>query len=195
MIIDNFFNDYRYQLNQALGTVDTNTLDNALNVILTCIEKGGTIFVCGNGGSAAIADHLSCDCSKGIRTDTYLHPKVFSLSSNSPLLTAIANDFAYEKVFAYQIAGFMRTNDILITISSSGNSPNIREAIRAAHVLGNKVISFSGFDGGASLTADVHIHVNSHNYGIVEDCHQSIMHILSQYIRITRARDDAELKL
>ena len=80
------------------------------------------IFACGNGGSAAIANHLTCDCSKGIATNTTLRPRVVSLSATVELITAIANDMAYSEIFAYQLKNPARPGDVLITISSSGNS-------------------------------------------------------------------------
>lgn len=197
MSVNIFFKNYHNQLNRALDTIDTGAMSRAIDAIMECVDADASIFVCGNGGSAAIADHLTCDCLKGIRNDTDLAPRVVSLSSNGPLITAIANDMSYERVFAYQLESLARhRKDILITISSSGNSPNIREAIETAKAMGITTIALCGFEGGASLAADIPIHVNSNNYGIVEDCHQSIMHMISQYIRVKNKRDDIlDLKL
>ena len=123
---------------------------------------------------------------KGIANKSYLSPRVVSLSSNGPLITAIANDLGYDQVFEYQLLKLVRpSQDLLITISSSGNTPNIKKALEAAKKLNIKSIAFCGFDGGASLEADVCLHVQAKNYGIVEDCHQSLMHIIAQYLRKT----------
>lgn len=189
------FKTYANELNRAIWNLDTSVLDDAARAIIDCVKKGGTIYSCGNGGSAAIADHLACDCLKGIRTDTDLKPRVVSLASNGPLMTAIANDFSYEDVFSYQLESLLQPNDILITISSSGNSPNIKKAIDTAKKRGNMTVALCGFAGGYSKNADIVLHVKSDNYGIVEDVHQSIMHMLAQYIRLLYARDDADLKL
>lgn len=193
MIVE--YKNYVNSLQQALWSIDTSMVQRAADCLVKAAKNQRTIFVCGNGGSAAIADHLTCDCLKGIRTDTALAPRVVSLSSNGPLITAIANDISYEQIFAYQLKSLAKPKDVLITISSSGNSPNIREAINMASEIGMHTIGMCGFSGGASLETDIPIHVNSNNYGIVEDCHQSIMHIISQYIRTTRALPGAELKL
>lgn len=189
------YKKYVQKLNDALWSVDTGSLQKAADLIADTAANGRTIFVCGNGGSAAIADHLTCDCLKGIRSDTHIRPRVVSLCSNGPLLTAIANDMSYDRVFSYQLESLMRKGDILITISSSGNSPNIISAIEAAQDMKNKVISFCGFAGGGSLKADIPVHVKSDNYGVVEDIHQSLMHIIAQHIRLTCAVPGAELKL
>ena len=87
------------------------------------------MFSCGNGGSAAIANRAQCDHVKGVRTTTDLTPRVLSLSTNVELLTAIANDMGYEKVFVYQLESQSRPGDVLIAVSSSGRSPNIVRAL------------------------------------------------------------------
>lgn len=193
MIIE--YKNYVNSLQSAMWSVDTSSVQRAADFIVDATKERRTVFVCGNGGSAAIADHLTCDCLKGIRTDTDMKPRVVSLSSNGPLITAIANDMSYDRVFSYQLQSLAKPKDILITISSSGNSPNIKEAIEAAKTMGVTTISLCGFSGGASLKADIPIHVNSNNYGIVEDSHQAIMHIISQYIRTTYSKLGADLKL
>ena len=110
-----------------------------------------------------------------------------SLASNVELITAIANDIGYDDVFAYQIRTQARPGDVLLAISSSGRSPNIIRALRAARNSGVSTIALTGFGGGdARRIADVCIHVDASNYGIVEDLHQAIMHALAQYIRQSR---------
>src|SRR5262249_15315583 len=135
---------------------------------------------------AAISNHLACDHVKGISADTPLKAQVRSLVSTVELLTAVANDISYADVFAYQVRMFGKAGDVLITISSSGDSENIVRAVQAAKKMGLSTIALSGFSGGRSAQlADVNLHVASDNYGIVEDVHQSIMHSLAQYIRQT----------
>jgi len=116
------------------------------------IHNGHFVYSCGNGGSAAIANHLQCDFLKGAQTDTELLPRVVSLSSHLELITAIANDIAYDEVFAYQLRTLARPGDVLLTISSSGNSENIVRAVQWAR--DNRVgsIALTGFDGGRSAT-------------------------------------------
>ena len=129
---------------------------------------------------------------KGVRTTTDLAPRVVSLSANIELLTAIANDMAYEDVFAYQLQSQSGPGDVLIAVSSSGRSPNIVRALTWARDHDLRTIALTGFDGGdAKAVAEVTIHVDGANYGIVEDLHQAIMHALAQYIRQSRMTADA----
>ena len=122
-----------------------------------------------------------------MQTDTGWRPRVASLSANTPLLSAISNDMSYAEAFAYQVNSFGRRGDLLITISSSGDSDNIVRAIEAARQQNMGVLSFTGFDGGRSRQlADVNLHVDAHNYGVVEDVHQSLMHMIMQYLRQSR---------
>lgn len=178
--------DYSALLAEALQSVDAAELDRAVELLSRAISKDQLIFSCGNGGSAAIANHLTCDCSKGIATGTGLRPRVFSLSSTVELLTAIANDVEFAEVFAEQLRTAARPGDVLMTISSSGDSENIVRAIRWARDNDMPTIALTGFFGGRSAElADVNLHVAADNYGVVEDTHQSLMHILAQYVRLT----------
>jgi phosphoheptose isomerase len=175
---------YRQALLEAWQSVDPEAANRATDMLATTINAGRIAFACGNGGSAAIANHLSCDCLKGIQTDTPLRPRVVSLAATIELITAIANDIAYAEVFVYQLRSLAQPGDVLITISASGNSENIVRAIGWArdHRIGS--IALTGFDGGRSAgLADVNLHVRAANYGIVEDVHQSLMHIMAQYLR------------
>jgi D-sedoheptulose 7-phosphate isomerase/D-glycero-D-manno-heptose 1,7-bisphosphate phosphatase len=122
-----------------------------------------------------------------VRTKTDLRPRVGSLSNNVELLTAIANDVAYEDVFAFQLQSQACPEDVLIAISSSGRSANIVRALSWARDNGLHTIAITGFEGGqARILADVVIHVECTNYGLVEDLHQAVMHALAQYIRQSR---------
>ena len=182
-----FCTDYFGELARAAASVDPASVARAAALLTEAFARDATLFSCGNGGSAAIADHLVCDCAKGIQTDTDWRPRVVSLSATTSLITAIANDIAYAEVFAWQINTFARPGDVLLTISSSGNSPNIVRAVEAARARGVASIALTGFDGGGSAgLADVNLHVAARNYGIVEDTHQSLMHILAQYLRQSR---------
>jgi phosphoheptose isomerase len=100
------------------------------------------------------------------------------------MITAIGNDISYDEIFVYQLRSLARPGDALVTISSSGNSENIVRAAAWAKGNGIPVISMTGFSGGRSASlADVNLHVMGDNYGVIEDVHQSLMHILAQYLR------------
>lgn len=188
MNVVEYFNIYRNILSDALEKVDQQALALAHTILQATIESKSPTLVMGNGGSAAISDHLACDHGKGITHDTMFKNYVISLPSNAALLTAIANDIGYEEVFSFQIKQMSFTDATVVSISSSGSSPNIINGLKAAREKQYKTIAMVGFDGGAVLRdclADCIIHVPSTNYGVVEDCHQIVMHTLSQTIRMS----------
>jgi phosphoheptose isomerase len=187
-----FFDAYAEETARAGRTIEPAALQRAATVLLDCYTRGAAVFSCGNGGSAAVANHMQCDHVKNVRTSTDLLPRVVSLSANVELLTAISNDLGYEDVFVYQLQSQARPGDVLIAVSSSGRSPNIVRALTWAREQGLRTIALTGFDGGAARTAaDAAVHVDCANYGIIEDWHQAIMHALAQYIRQSRMTADA----
>lgn len=182
--ISGYCNAYFSRLTQAAASVDRERLVQAARILREAYERGAAVYACGNGGSAAISNHLVCDHVKGVQTDTTLRPRAASLSSNIEIVTAIANDISFQDVFLYQLRSCARAGDVLITISSSGDSENIVRAARWARENGVTVIAMTGFSGGRSAKlADVNLHVDGDNYGVIEDIHQSLMHILAQFLR------------
>lgn len=189
---------YTIQLADAISKIDREKLTRLYNVIEQVDQYGLPIYVCGNGGSAAIAQHFACDHAKGVHGDCdHWHPNVVSLSTNIPMITAIGNDIAFSEIYAHQLNFVPDGKGLLIAISSSGKSPNIIQALKKADQKGFGTVSFTGFDGGEAATiADLNIHVPSHNYGIVEDIHQMLMHCLAQTLRMNNTRKPLEdLKL
>lgn len=183
--IGSFADAYFEQLARVSASLDRTRLADAAAILDTAYKTRKTVYSCGNGGSAAISNHLHCDHLKGIQTDTAIRPRIVSLSSTIETITAIANDISYDEVFVYQLRTMADAGDVLITISSSGDSENIVRAAAWAKENGVQVIALSGFAGGRSAAiADVNLHVDGDNYGVVEDAHQSIMHILAQYLRL-----------
>lgn len=183
---------YVAELSRAFSTVDLAQVSRAAEILVDAYDRDAVVFACGNGGSASIANHLQCDHMKGIRNGTDLAPRVHSLSTNVEVLSAIANDLGYEHVFEYQLQSQARQGDLLVAVSSSGRSPNIVRAIDWAAANGLETIALTGFEGGlARQRATAAIHVDSANYGIVEDTHQACMHLLAQYIRQSRMTSDA----
>jgi len=186
-----YLDAYADEMSRAAKTIEPAAFDRAAAILLEAYAGGTRMFSCGNGGSASIANHIQCDHVKGVRTATDLTPQVLSLSANVELLTAIANDIGYENIFVYQLQSQSCLGDVLMAISSSGSSPNIVKALTWARDHGLRTIAVTGFDGGAArAVAEVSIHVDSANYGIIEDLHQVIMHALAQYIRQSRMSAD-----
>ncbi|HEX6519251.1 MAG TPA: SIS domain-containing protein [Streptosporangiaceae bacterium] len=186
-----YLDDYADEIARAGKTIERGAFDEAAAILLDAYARDARTFACGNGGSASIANHMQCDHVKGVRTATDLNPRVLSLSTNVELLTAIANDLGYENVFAHQLQSQSRPGDVLVAVSSSGRSPNIVRALTWARDNGLRTIAITGFDGGEARTvAEVCIHVDCANYGVIEDLHQAIMHALAQYIRQARMTAD-----
>lgn len=180
-----FAQSYFETLYIASKTVDYAKLEELADALGKVIAQDGFIFVCGNGGSAAIANHSLCDFLKCVRTDTGLAPRLISLSAHTELNSALANDISYDEAFAYQLDSMARKNDFLLTISSSGDSPNVVRALEAANEIGMKTASFTGFSGGRSrVMADINIHVDAQNYGVTEDIHMGFIHIITQFLRM-----------
>jgi phosphoheptose isomerase len=187
-----YFDAYADEMSRAAKTIEPEAFDRAAAILLEAYARGSRMFSCGNGGSASIANHAQCDHVKGVRTATDLTPQVLSLSTNVELLTAIANDMGYENVFVHQLQSQSRPGDVLMAVSSSGRSTNIVQALTWARDHGLRTIAITGFDGGAARTvAEVSVHVECTNYGVIEDLHQAVMHALAQYIRQSRMTAEA----
>lgn len=184
-----FFGGYCDRLSQSLALIDHEALARAVKAVEETSARGGHIYAIGNGGSAAIADHLCCDWTKG--TDAQGHNPIasHSLSSNAALYSAIANDFGFAEVFSQQLDYFGKKGDLLLAISSSGNSDNIVNAAAKAKSLGMTSIGLTGFSGGRlKEVADIAVHVPADNYGVIEDAHQIVMHIIAQFITARRLK-------
>lgn len=182
---------YVAELDRAVRGVDRAQLGRAAEILDAAYRADHAVFACGNGGSASIANHLQCDHVKGVRNGTGVATRVYSLSTNVETLSAIANDLGYERIFEYQLQSHARPGDVLVAISSSGSSPNIVRALEWAAANDMPTIALTGFDGGpARQLATASIHVDAHNYGIVEDAHQACMHLLAQYVRQSRMAAD-----
>ena len=185
---DAYFEHYA----KAAASVDREKLAVAVEILQRAYENKNNLYVCGNGGSASISNHLVCDHGKLIATDTDLLPRTESLASNIEVITAIANDISYDQVFIHQLKLAADPEDVLITVSSSGDSENIVQAATWARANDMDVISMTGFSGGRSAEiANVNLHVDGDNYGVIEDVHQSLMHLLGQFMR--QARMDENL--
>ena len=178
-----FFKNYTTRLNRAISNLDMSSLKSASDLLKSAIKNGNTIYVCGNGGSAAIANHYVCDFLKYFRQRSKFNPKIISLSNSIETMSAIANDMDYRYVFKYQLESLCKKGDILLIISSSGNSKNIKEVVNFANKKKIKSIGFSGFNGGfLNKKATISIHVNAKNYGLAEDSHHILMHVLLQFL-------------
>ena len=178
-----FVEDYYQQYIRVLNSFDKSSLEPVLDTFLDVRDKGGTLWVAGNGGSAAIGDHTVCDVTKGTHTEGQPTIKSISLTSNTAMLTALGNDLDYEQVFSQQLKYYLGKNDAVLLVSSSGNSPNVVRACEYANSRGVPTIAFVGFKGGKLRDIAKHcVWIPIENYGMAEDAHQSLMHVTTQYI-------------
>ena len=182
-----FLRVYYQRFAQALLDFDKGPLSDVLAVFEGLVATGGTLWIAGNGGSAAIADHTVCDCTKGTHVEGHPSLRTVSLASNVAMLTALGNDIAYDAVFAEQLKYYLTDRDAVLVVSSSGNSPNVVRACEYANARSVPTIAFVGFKGGRLAEMARHVvHVPVDNYGIVEDTHQSLIHALTQYMKARR---------
>lgn len=179
-----FLNDYYKRFAEAMLAFDKGPLDDVLAVFDQVVANGATLWVAGNGGSASMSDHAICDISKGTFVPGQPPFRTVSLTANNAILTALGNDISYDDVFSEQLKYYLRPGDALLMISSSGNSPNVVKACEYANAQGVPTIAFVGFKGGRlKETAKIVLHVDVDNYGIVEDAHMSLIHVLTQYMK------------
>lgn len=182
---------YLTSLAQALGATPRAALRAIEQALWETYERDGTIIVCGNGGSAATASHLACDLAKWTVTPGARRLRALALTDNVPVMTAWANDTAYERVFVEQLMSLYRPGDTLVAISGSGNSPNVLRAVEWAGQQGGVTVALTGFDGGKLAPLATHAVVAaSHFMPEVEDVHSAICHGLAVSLgeRIRSAR-------
>jgi D-sedoheptulose 7-phosphate isomerase len=174
-------------LSEVAATLDKLPVDMTARVV-ELIERargeGKRIFTFGNGGSAATASHFASDLSKGAICAGKPRIRAFALTDNVPVLSAWANDTAYENIFAEQLENVVEAGDIAIGISGSGNSQNVLNGVKVAKAKGGSAIGFIGFDGGKLKSlVDLAIVVPSHNMEQVEDIHLLLGHIITTCLR------------
>ncbi len=164
---------------KAIESLDLDKLNEAMNIVYDTYKNNGTIFVCGNGGSASTASHFENDFNKGVSEYLDLKFNFKSLNDNIPTILAIANDISYDEIFRFQLKNKINNKDLLIAISSSGNSKNVINASFYAKEKGAKVLALTGYDGGElKKIADYNMHVNINDMQITEDIHLSFDHMM-----------------
>ena len=193
--INFFLRYYLKSLNNALDKISKRELEKASELIEKTIKKNKHIYVCGNGGSGAIADHYVVDYTKQLSKNTSLKAKIRSLNSDSYLITAIANDISYDEIFSFQASRYIKSGDILILISSSGNSKNIKSVLKYCNKNNIKTIGFSNFSGGyLKKNCTISIHSKIDNYGIGEDINHILMHSIMQYLSLKHLKKSKSKK-
>ena len=170
-------------MTSLLATIDPEPIDAFADLLYEARRDDKRVFIFGNGGSAYNASHHVTDLVKTASVDGGKRLQAFSLVDNYGMTTALGNDLSYEDTFVFPLESYARPGDIAVAISCSGNSPNIVKACRWAKEHGLTLVALSGFQGGKMAQyADIHINVPHDNYGIIEDLHLSVGHIVTQCI-------------
>ena len=174
-----FAADYKSSFLKALDTVDLDLVNTAIEVVADARERGATVFVCGNGGSASTASHFACDMVKGASLGREKRFRIMALTDSLPTITAYSNDVGYDCIFAEQLRNFARPGDVLLAISGSGNSPNVLRAVEYANEIGCDTIALTGRDGGKlGRAAKLEIRVADPHMGRIEDSHMIVCHMM-----------------
>lgn len=190
--------NYLKILKNGISSLDISKLSKIEHVIFDRIKKNNKIFICGNGGSASVANHFLCDFNKGIKLSSKhkLKPKIISLSDNIETVLAIANDISFKKIFSFQLDNYYSKGDIVILLSCSGSSPNIVDTLNYCKKKKIYTISFTGFaKKNIQKKANINLNLGIMNYGISEDFFQIIMHMLSQSIRLKFIKNNKKIIL
>lgn len=164
---------------EVIEKLDIEEINAAVSAIWSAYEREATIYIFGNGGSAATASHFVCDFNKGISEGKAKKFNFVCLSDNVPTMMAIANDVSYNEVFRYQLNNKLKPTDLVIGISGSGNSKNVINAVEYAKEIGTPVIGITGYNGGKlKALADYHMDANIDDMQISEDLHMIFDHMM-----------------
>lgn len=172
------------RLSAALGGLEHGKLEELGSVLYRAYRNDKQVFTLGNGGSSSTASHMAADLAKNTIGPSMRRFRITSLNENAAIMTALANDLGYENVFVEQLVNLIRAGDVLVVVSASGNSPNVLRAMEYARGRSAEVVALLGFNGGAAAAlADLAIVVPSDDFGVVEDIHLVINHILVDYFK------------
>jgi|TARA_Y100000310_G_C20543950_1_gene744683 D-sedoheptulose 7-phosphate isomerase len=167
-------------LNKELANNYSDKIEECVNLILNCLKSNKKILLCGNGGSATQATHIAAEFTGRYKLERKALPAI-ALTTDLAAITAIANDYGYEKIFERQVEALGQEGDILISLSTSGNSKNIINATNKARSLGIKTIALLGKDGGKlKNTSNIEIIIPSENTPRIQEAHLTILHIICE---------------
>lgn len=184
-----FATRYLAYLSELLAQLDVEVIEQIIDAFVEAGERENTIYFIGNGGSAATASHFASDIAFNTRAPGIKPIRAVSLVDNQAVVTALANDEGYDKIFIRQLEGVLQSGDVVVALSVSGNSPNVVEAVRYAKEMGAMAIGCTGFDGGAlrpMVDLNLHVPTPRGEYGPVEDIFQILDHLIYTYLRLER---------
>lgn len=182
---DRSIRTYFRDLTGLVSQLPYNSISQIVSVFLEAFAEQRTVYVFGNGGSAASASHLMCDINKGTSASgDGKRPRVMALTDNTSLITAWANDFGFERIFSEQLKTFIKPRDVAFAISTSGDSPNVLLALETARQHGAMTVGLGGCQGGQMKSlCDVCAIVPSDNVQLVEDLHHAMIHSIFVAVR------------
>ena len=190
---ETYAGDYLAGLKQILTELDLSSVSEFVRVVFNARENGSHIFFIGNGGSASTASHFANDFTNASRSCKKPFRAV-SLTDNVAILTSLANDHGYDRMFVWQLKDQMIQGDVVVAISASGNSPNIVQAVEYANANGGVTVALTGFDGGQLRQIaryNVHVPTMHGNYGHTEDIHLILDHLMAAYMsKVCTAESD-----
>ena len=173
---------YLARVRAALETIDLGKVGQAIEWFREIRAQGRSIFVCGNGGSAAAASHLVTDVLKSASYGRASRFRIMALTDSVSTITAYANDVGYESVFVEQLKNFAEAGDLVMAISGSGNSPNVLRAIEYANSIGCRTLALTGRDGGRlGPLAQLNLQASEQHMGRIEEVHLTICHMIGYY--------------
>jgi len=176
--------EYLRQVREALTTVSEEKVLRVAEALLRARERGSTVYLLGNGGSASTASHAANDFTKTGGVDASPALRTVSLPDNVSMLTAWANDISFEDVFSAQLKALLRAGDLVVAISGSGSSPNVLRAVETAREMGAISVGLAGFAGGRLReTADLCVVVPGFAQGPIEDVHLVLVHALTEILK------------
>lgn len=181
-MIKSFAHQYFEELKDICDLIPLDVIDVIVAALHQAYECGNQIFVMGNGGSAVTASHFVCDMNKGVSYGLEKRFKMICLNDNVASMMAYANDVSYEDIFLEQMKNFLRTGDVVIGFSGSGNSQNVVKAVRYGNEHKAITIGFTGFDGGELMkTANISLLVPINDMQKIEDIHLVLTHLIMSF--------------
>lgn len=183
-MIESYLDEYLARLQSTISELPRDRIAALGETLFRAYRNSKQVFILGNGGSSSTASHMAADLAKNTIGPNMKRFRIMSLNDNAAIMTALANDLGYENVFSEQLTNLIQAGDVLIVVSASGNSPNVLKAMRYARSCSAEVVGMLGFGGGkAAELSDIALIIPSDHYGVVEDLHLIVNHILVDYFK------------
>jgi D-sedoheptulose 7-phosphate isomerase len=189
-----YIETYFFRLKNTIEKISFESINEVINILAKAKNENHTIFIMGNGGSASTASHFACDFNKGLSFPNQKRYKFICLNDNVPTMMAYGNDISYDDIFVEQLKNFFQPGDVVIGISSSGNSANVIKAIEYANKNNGITIALTGFNGGKIFSyANHNINIPVNDVQIAEDLHMVLDHCMMKVLTTVNTEKYAKL--